>query len=53
MFNIAYHPRDSRRRHTREQVNPEETQTAGLPPTPGNPATSTFLGMAGDFDIKS
>ncbi|PXF47489.1 hypothetical protein BWQ96_02633 [Gracilariopsis chorda] len=51
VFNIEYHSRDARRRHTREQVHPSDAAaTAGLPPTAGTPAQSRFLGMAGDFD---
>ena len=51
VFDIAYHNRDVRRRHVREQVNVEGSQS-GLPPTAGTPPTSTFLGMAGDFDVQ-
>ncbi|KAI0567072.1 NADH:ubiquinone oxidoreductase subunit B14.5a [Gracilaria domingensis] len=51
VFNIEYHSRDVRRRHTKHQIDAAQAAaTAGLPPTPGTPARSKFLGMAGDFD---
>lgn len=51
VFDIAYHSRDSRRRNVREELSVEDaTARAGLPPTPGTPVDSTFLGMAADFD---
>lgn len=54
VFDIAYHSRDSRRRNVREELSVEDSAAkAGLPPTPGNPAQSTFLGLAADFDRQA
>lgn len=50
VFDIAYHRRDARRRHTKEEVTAVDAATSGLPPTPGVPVSTTFLGLAGDFD---
>lgn len=50
IFDIAYHPRDSRRRNLREELTISDPSKEGLPPTAGTPARTTFLGMAGDFD---
>lgn len=50
VFDITYHNRDARRRTKREEVNVDDARSAGLPPTPGSPAKSKFLGMLGDFN---
>lgn len=50
VFDITYHNRDARRRLKRETVSIDDAKTAGLPPIPGTPVKSTFLGMMGDFD---
>jgi hypothetical protein len=52
VFDITYHNRDSRRHIVREVIDPSTVEQGDLPPTPGKMATSTFLGMAGDFDIR-
>jgi hypothetical protein len=51
VYNITYHNRDTRRHIVREVVDPALVAQGDLPPTPGNPAKSTFLGLAGDYDI--
>ncbi|CAN8070105.1 unnamed protein product [Agarophyton chilense] len=53
VFNIEYHSRDVRRRHSQQQLRTRDapaSASAALPPTAGTPVHSTFLGMAGDFD---
>lgn len=52
VFDITYHNRDSRRHIVKEEFNPADAVQSDLPPTPGNPITVTFLGMAGDFDVR-
>lgn len=52
VFDISYHQRDARRRFHQEEVDASRADTTGLPPTPGVPTKSTFLGMAGDFDVN-
>jgi NADH:ubiquinone oxidoreductase subunit B14.5a (Complex I-B14.5a) len=53
VFDISYYSRDSRRRMTKEQVDPTIAVDDDLPPTPGRPLTVTYLGLAGDYDISN
>lgn len=50
VFDIQYYSRDSRRRITKEEVEPEDPRKRALPPTPGTVPSERFLGWAGDFD---
>lgn len=52
VFDITYHNRDARRRIKKEQVSLDGARSDGLPPTPGTPAKTTFLGLMGDFDRR-
>lgn len=52
VFDITYHNRDSRRRIVKEEFDPADAAKGELPPTPGNPINVSFLGMAGDYDIR-
>jgi hypothetical protein len=51
VYDITYHSRDSRRQVLRERIDTIDATKDGLPPTPGNPISVTFCGLAGDWDV--